>query len=64
MKNYIKKYRNELGLSQTALAHKIGVSQNTISSLECEIYDPRCSTALKISQVFGVPVEEIFKLSS
>lgn len=64
MNNKIKFYRKKLGLSQTALAQKIGVSQNTISSLECEIYDPRCSTALKLSQVFGVPVEEIFKLSS
>lgn len=64
MVNKIRYFRKKLGLSQTTLAQKIGVSQNTISSLECEIYDPRCSTALKISQVFGVPVEEIFKLDS
>lgn len=63
MNNYIKFYRKQLGLSQTALAKKIGVSQNTISSLECEIYDPRCSTALKLSKVFEVPVEDIFKLT-
>lgn len=64
MNNKIKFYRKQFGLSQTALAKKIGSSQNTISSLETGVYDPRLSTALKISKVFGVSVEDIFTIET
>ncbi|MAX71109.1 MAG: transcriptional regulator [Flavobacteriaceae bacterium] len=63
MENTIKVERAILSLTQGDLADKIGVSRQTINSIEANRYVPSTVLALKLSEVFGKPVNEFFKLS-
>tara|TARA_R110000744_G_scaffold380561_1_gene502579 strand:+ start:12949 stop:13182 length:234 start_codon:yes stop_codon:yes gene_type:complete len=63
LNNRIRVYRAEHRLSQTELAHLIGVSRKTISTIEVGRFVPSTVIALKIARQFDVPVEEIFSLS-
>ncbi|WP_179345787.1 helix-turn-helix transcriptional regulator [Winogradskyella ursingii] len=63
MENTIKVERAILSLTQDELAKKIGVSRQTINSIEANRYVPSTVLALKLSNVFGKPVNEFFKLS-
>jgi putative transcriptional regulator len=49
-------------LTQQDLADKVGVSRQTINSIEAERYVPSTVLAVKISEVFKTTVNEIFKL--
>jgi putative transcriptional regulator len=62
MKNTIKVERAILNITQEELAEKIGVSRQTISSIEKNKYVPSTVLALKLSQLFEKPVNEIFEL--
>lgn len=62
MKNTIKIQRAIKDLTQEALANKIGVSRQTINSIEKNRYIPSTVLALKISKVFDKGVNEIFEL--
>ncbi|TAE24602.1 MAG: transcriptional regulator [Cytophagales bacterium] len=62
MKNRLKVQRAEHNLSQADLADRIGVSRQTINSIETTRYVPSTILALKLARVFGVPVEEVFQL--
>jgi len=62
MKNTLKLIRKAQGLSQQDLAERLGVSRQSIISIERERYDPSLELALKIAKTFGTPVEEIFFL--
>ncbi|MFC5411681.1 helix-turn-helix transcriptional regulator [Larkinella bovis] len=62
MKNRIKVARAERDLSQADLAERIGVSRQTINSIETGRYVPSTILALKLAQVFEKTVEEIFHL--
>jgi len=62
MKNRLKVERAELDLTQEDLAKKIGVSRQTINSIEKNRYVPSTVLALKLSVVFGKPVNEFFML--
>ncbi|MFD1141393.1 helix-turn-helix transcriptional regulator [Larkinella insperata] len=62
MKNRIKIGRAERDLSQADLAERIGVSRQTINSIETGRYVPSTILALKLAQVFEKPVEELFQL--
>ncbi|MFD2914835.1 helix-turn-helix transcriptional regulator [Psychroserpens luteus] len=64
MENTIKVERAILNLTQGDLAEKIGVSRQTINSIEANRYVPSTVLALKLSEVFGKPVNNFFKLSS
>ena len=48
LKNNIKAIRTELGLSQSQLAEMVGVSRNTISSIETGQFSPTAKLALVI----------------
>lgn len=63
MKNTIKVERAILSLTQDDLAKKIGVSRQTINSIEANRYVPSTVLALKLSEVFQKPVNHFFKLS-
>jgi putative transcriptional regulator len=63
MVNTIKVERAILSLTQSDLAEKIGVSRQTINSIEANRYVPSTVLALKLSEVFGKPVNDFFKLS-
>ena len=60
MKNKIEAIRTERGIRQDELAKALGVSRQTISSLENGRYNPSIQLAFKISRFFGIPIEEIF----
>ena len=62
MKNRLKVARAEANLTQEELAKRIGVSRQTINAVESGRYVPSTVLALKMAQVFGKPVEEIFFL--
>ncbi len=62
MKNRLKVERAILDLTQEELAKKIGVSRQTINSIEKNRYVPSTVLALKLSQVFGKAVNEFFEL--
>ena len=62
MKNSIKVERARHNLTQSDLAEKVGVSRQTINSIETKKYVPSAVLALKIAQVFQMAVEDLFKL--
>lgn len=62
MKNVLKIQRAIKDLTQEALAKKIGVSRQTINSIEKNRYVPSTILALKLSEVFGKNVNELFEL--
>ncbi len=64
MENTIKVERAILSLTQDDLAKKIGVSRQTINSIEANRYVPSTVLALKLSGVFKKPVNDFFKLST
>ena len=60
MKNRIEEIRKEKGVRQDELAKAMGVSRQTISSLENGRYNPSISLAYKIARHFGMTIEEVF----
>ena len=60
MKNIIEKIRQERGIRQEELAKAMGVSRQTISSLENGRYNPSIFLAYNISKYFGMTIEEVF----
>ncbi|WP_029903408.1 helix-turn-helix transcriptional regulator [Prevotella sp. 10(H)] len=62
MKNTIKLERARLNFTQQELARQVGVSRQTINSIEACRYIPSTVLALKLSAAFGKPVNEIFEL--
>ena len=62
MKNKLKVQRAIHDLTQAELAEKIGVSRQSINAIEKNKYVPSTVLALKLAQLFKVPVEEIFIL--
>lgn len=62
MKNTIKVERAILNITQEQLANKIGVSRQTINSIEKNRYVPSTVLALKMSKLFGKSVNDFFVL--
>ncbi len=62
MKNNIKELRRNRKLRQEDLAEKLGVTRQTIIAIENDKYDPTLELAMKISEFFGVSVNDIFHL--
>jgi putative transcriptional regulator len=62
VRNRIKVARAELDLTQEDVAKKIGVSRQTINSIEKNRYVPSTILALKLSALFKKPVNELFTL--
>ena len=54
---HLKKYRQQVGLTQEQLAEKVGVRRETIMRLEKAQYNPSLKLAVDISRVVGVPIE-------
>ena len=64
MKNSLKVERAKLNLTQQQLADKVGVSRQTINSIEADRYVPSTVLAIKISEVFETTVNAIFTLEA
>ncbi|QRR00219.1 helix-turn-helix transcriptional regulator [Dyadobacter sandarakinus] len=62
MKNRLKVARAEHNLSQAELAEKVGVSRQTINSIETGRYIPSTTLALKLARAFAMATEDIFQL--
>ena len=62
MKNTLKVERAKLNITQQDLADKVGVSRQTINSIESEKYVPSTLLAIKISEIFKTTVNDIFRL--
>ena len=60
MKNRIEQLRNEKGIRQEELARQLGVSRQTISSLENGRYNPSILLAYKVAVFFGLTIEDVF----
>ena len=62
MKNRLKVERAILNITQEELAEKIGVSRQTINSIETNRYVPSTLLALKLSKLFEKSVNDFFEL--
>jgi putative transcriptional regulator len=62
MKNNIKVERAIKNITQADLAERVGVSRQTINTIESNKYVPSTVLAMKIARVFGRAVEAIFTL--
>ena len=62
MKNKLKVARAEMDLTQAELAERIGVTRQAVNSIELGQYVPSTVLALKMAQLFGKKVEELFLL--
>ena len=60
MKNKIESIRKERGILQEDFAKAMGVSRQTISSLENGRYNPSIFLAHKIATFFGMTIEDVF----
>ena len=62
MKNSIKVERARRDMTQQDLADRLEVSRQTINAIEKGKFNPSTVLALKISDVFSMPVNDIFEL--
>jgi putative transcriptional regulator len=62
VKNRVKELRDERGWTQQELAEAVGVSRQSINSIERQRYEPSLALALAFARLFRKPVEDIFKL--
>ena len=60
LKNNLKKVRADKNISQQELANMVGVSRNTISSLETVQYEPTAKLALVLAIALDMKFEDLF----
>lgn len=60
MENRLEELRRERGIKQEDLAQELGVSRQTISSLEKGRYNPSILLAFKIARHFDLHIEDVF----
>lgn len=60
MKHCIKEFRTSFGWTQEQFSEKLGVSRQTIISIENGKYNPSLELAFRISILFGKKLEEVF----
>lgn len=60
MKNRIKVLRAERNWSQAELANRLGVSRNSVNSIENGRFDPSLPLAFDLADVFGLTIEQVF----
>ena len=64
IQNHVRRRRRVTGeMTQQELADLVGVSRQTIFSIERGRYNPSVGLALRLAAVFGVPVEELFEIN-
>jgi putative transcriptional regulator len=61
MHNHLPALRAERGWSQADLAERIGVSRQTVISIEKGKYDPSLPVAFRIAAAFETPIESVFE---
>ncbi|MGZ0068457.1 MULTISPECIES: helix-turn-helix transcriptional regulator [unclassified Microbacterium] len=64
MENSVSERRRDRGWSQQRLADELGVSRQTIISIERGRFDPSLPLAFRLARVFGCAIEDIFSDSA
>jgi putative transcriptional regulator len=65
IRNRIRRFRFDHGeMTQQELADRVGCTRQTIVLLEQERYVPSLALALRIAQVFGASIEQVFELAN
>lgn len=64
VKNRIKEFRSDRGWTQQELADQVGVSRQSINSIERDRYVPSLPLALTFARVFGCSTDELFTLET
>jgi putative transcriptional regulator len=62
MKNRLKVFRAMHDLTQEELAKKLGVTRQTIVSIEIGKYDPSIGLGFKMARLFNIHIEDIFEI--
>lgn len=63
VRNHVRRHRRQLhDMTQQELAEAVGVTRQTILSIERGRYNPSIGLALKLAETFAVPVEALFEL--
>ena len=62
IRNRIRELRNDRGWTQQQLADAVGVSRQSINSIECDRYVPSLELALAFARLFACSTDSIFKL--
>ena len=63
MRSKIQELRKKQKISQEELADAVGVTRQTITSIECEKYTASLALAYKIARYFGLTIEDVFDFS-
>jgi putative transcriptional regulator len=64
IRNRVKELRDDRGWTQLQLAEAVGVSRQSINSIERDRYVPSLELALHFARVFNCPVDRIFTLEA
>lgn len=64
MHNSLPELRADAGMTQAALARRLGVSRQTVVAIERDRHDPSLPLAFAIARCFGLTIEEIFYADS
>jgi len=64
VRNDVRELREAAGLSQRELGERLGVSRQTVNSIETGRYDPSLPLAIAIARHFNRTVEEIFHVDN
>lgn len=65
VRNHVRRYRRRHNdMTQQELADRVGVTRQTILSIEKGRYNPSIDLALRLAEAFGVPVEALFELEN
>jgi putative transcriptional regulator len=64
VRNRIREQRSQLSLTQADLAAALGVSRQTVISIESGRYLPSLPLAFRIARLFDVPIEHLFEPNS
>jgi putative transcriptional regulator len=62
MRNRVRELRTETGMTQSDLGEALGVSRQTINSIEGGRYLPSLPLAFRIARLFDVDLERIFEM--
>ncbi len=63
VRNHVRRHRRQLhDMTQQELADRVGVTRQTILSIEGGRYNPSVGLALRLAETFGVAVEVLFEI--
>lgn len=62
IRNHVRRHRRLRDWTQEALAERVGVTRQTVISIEGGKYNPSVGLALRLARAFELPVEELFEI--